>query len=188
MVNLTTPLTGPARAPFSPLQNASIGVGVLEPRAQQVDRHVALAALAATGALSALAVHVTVDLEALLKELLDKAARLLRAVRRGRRDAGLDTELRRKSEQRAPPHRARLGAGLAQEQPRLVEARASELDVLGPKGLKPQRARPRQRANRLVELPRRLVHLRLRVAHGHELQAASAVQPRRERLGLGEGG
>ena len=96
---------------------ASVGVGVLKPRAQQLDRHcdalVALAAHAALAALAALALHVAVDLEALLKERLGKAARLLCVARRGRRDARLDAQLRRLCEERASPRRARLRAGLA---------------------------------------------------------------------------
>ena len=92
----------------------SIGIGVLEPRAQQLNGHVnadfgvvgvaalaALAALAAVAAVAALAAHVAVEREALLEERLGKAARLLRAARRGRRDTRLDPELRREGEQRA---------------------------------------------------------------------------------------
>ena len=95
----------------------SIGIGVLEPRAQQLNGHVnadfgvvgvaalaalaALAAVAALAALAALAAHVAVEREALLEEVLGKAARLLRAARRGRRDTRLDPELRREGEQRA---------------------------------------------------------------------------------------
>ena len=102
---------------------ASVGVGVLKPRAQQLDRHcdalvalaahAALAALATLAARAALAARVAVDLEALLKERLGKAARLLCVARRGRRDARLDAQLRRLCEERASPRRARLRAGLA---------------------------------------------------------------------------
>ena len=101
-------------APRSSRMCVSIGIGVLEPRAQQLNGHVnadfgvvgvaalaALAALAAVAAVAALAAHVAVEREALLEEVLGKAARLLRAARRGRRDTRLDPELRREGEQRA---------------------------------------------------------------------------------------
>ena len=80
----------------------SIGIGVLEPRAQQLNGHVnADLGVVGVAALAALAAHVAVEREALLEEVLGKAARLLRAARRGRRDTRLDPELRREGEQRA---------------------------------------------------------------------------------------